>query len=142
MKELHILLVEDNEGDVVLTFDAFEESKIKTKISVAKNGKEALDFLFKRESFKDVEKPDLVLLDLNIPIFSGMEVLKEVKQHPILKTTPIIILTTSSNPIEISKAYEYQANSFLTKPINMTEILKIILSFEEFWLKIYKFSDN
>ena len=139
MKELHILLVEDNEGDVVLTFDAFEESKIKTKISVAKNGKEALDFLFKRESFKDVEKPDLVLLDLNIPIFSGMEVLKEVKQHPILKTTPIIILTTSSNPIEISKAYEYQANSFLTKPINMTEILKIILSFEEFWLKIYKF---
>lgn len=142
MKELHILLVEDNEGDIVLTFDAFEESKIKTKISVAKNGKEALDFLFKRESFKDVEKPDLVLLDLNIPIFSGMEVLKEVKQHPILKTTPIIILTTSSNPIEISKAYEYQANSFLTKPINMTEILKIILSFEEFWLKIYKFSDN
>lgn len=142
MKELHILLVEDNEGDVVLTFDAFEESKIKTKISVAKNGKEALDFLFKRECFKDVEKPDLVLLDLNIPIFSGMEVLKEVKQHPRLKTTPIIILTTSSNPIEISKAYEYQANSFLTKPINMTEILKIILSFEEFWLKIYKFSDN
>jgi len=142
MTELHILLVEDNEGDIVLTFDAFEESKIKTKISVAKNGKEALDFLFKRECFKDVEKPDLVLLDLNIPIFSGMEVLKEVKQHPRLKTTPIIILTTSSNPIEISKAYEYHANSFLTKPINITEILKTILSFEEFWLKIYKFSDN
>jgi CheY-like chemotaxis protein len=132
MKELHILLVEDNEGDVILTLDAFEESEIKTKISVAKNGKDALDFLFKRESFKDVEKPDLVLLDLNIPIFSGMEVLKEVRQHPILKKMPIIILTTSSNPIEINKANEYQANSFVTKPIDMTEILKTILSLEEF----------
>ena len=132
MKELHILLVEDNEGDVILTLDAFEESEIKTKISVAKNGKDALDFLFKRESFKDVEKPDLVLLDLNIPIFSGLEVLKEVKQHPILKKIPIIILTTSSNPIEINKANEYQANSFVTKPIDMTEILKTILSLEEF----------
>ena len=132
MKELHILLVEDNEGDVILTLEAFEESEIKTKISVAKNGKDALDFLFKRESFKDVEKPDLVLLDLNIPIFSGMEVLKEVKQHPILKKIPIIILTTSSNPIEINKANEYQANSFVTKPIDMTEILKTILSLEEF----------
>jgi|TARA_B110000908_G_C10235375_1_gene443003 CheY-like chemotaxis protein len=132
MKELHILLVEDNEGDVILTLEAFEESEIKTKISVAKNGKDALDFLFKRESFKDVEKPDLVLLDLNIPIFSGLEVLKEVKQHPILKKIPIIILTTSSNPIEINKANEYQANSFVTKPIDMTEILKTILSLEEF----------
>jgi|TARA_B110000977_G_scaffold88302_1_gene117327 CheY-like chemotaxis protein len=132
MKELHILLVEDNEGDVILTLEAFEESEIKTKISVAKNGKDALDFLFKRESFKDVEKPDLVLLDLNIPIFSGMEVLKEVRQHPILKKMPIIILTTSSNPIEINKANEYQANSFVTKPIDMTEILKTILSLEEF----------
>ena len=132
MKELHILLVEDNEGDVILTLDAFEESEIKTKISVAKNGKDALDFLFKRESFKDVEKPDLVLLDLNIPIFSGLEVLKEVKQHPILKKMPIIILTTSSNPIEINKANEYQANNFVTKPIDMTEILKTILSLEEF----------
>jgi CheY-like chemotaxis protein len=124
MKELHILLVEDNEGDVILTLDAFEESEIKTKISVAKNGKDALDFLFKRESFKDVEKPDLVLLDLNIPIFSGMEVLKEVRQHPILKKMPIII--------EINKANEYQANNFVTKPIDMTEILKTILSLEEF----------
>ena len=132
MKELHILLVEDNEGDVILTLEAFEESEIKTKISVAKNGKDALDFLFKRESFKDVEKPDLVLLDLNIPIFSGMEVLKEVRQHPILKKMPIIILTTSSNPIEINKANEYQANNFVTKPIDMTEILKTILSLEEF----------
>tara|TARA_B110001469_G_C9646283_1_gene326823 strand:- start:4566 stop:4964 length:399 start_codon:yes stop_codon:yes gene_type:complete len=132
MKELHILLVEDNEGDVILTLEAFEESEIKSKISVAKNGKDALDFLFKRESFKDVEKPDLVLLDLNIPIFSGMEVLKEVRQHPILKKMPIIILTTSSNPIEINKANEYQANNFVTKPIDMTEILKTILSLEEF----------
>ena len=141
MKELHILLVEDNEGDIVLTLDAFEESKIKTKISVVKNGKDALDFLFKREGFKDVEKPDMILLDLNIPIFNGLEVLNKVKEDPILKKIPVIILTTSSNPIEINKAYEYHANSFVTKPIDMIEFLKTILAIEEFWLQICKLSD-
>ena len=80
MNGVHILLVEDNEGDIVLTLEAFEESKIKPTISVVKNGLDALDFLFQRERYKEVDKPDLILLDLNIPIFTGLEVLRQVKE--------------------------------------------------------------
>lgn len=141
MKLVHVLLVEDNEGDIVLTLEAFEESKIKTTISVVKNGKDALDFLNFKGKYKDVERPDLILLDLNIPILSGMEVLKEIKQDAKLKTIPVIILTTSSNPKEIKSAYELYTNSFVTKPLDMGEFLKVIISIEEFWLQICKLSD-
>jgi len=141
MKLVHVLLVEDNDGDIVLTLEAFEESKIKTNISVVKNGKDALDFLNFKEKYKDVERPDLILLDLNIPIISGMEVLKEIKQDVKLKTIPVVILTTSSNPKEIKSAYELYTNSFVTKPLDMGEFLKVIISIEEFWLQICKLSD-
>ncbi|MGV3611965.1 MAG: response regulator [Fluviicola sp.] len=141
MKLVHVLLVEDNEGDIVLTLEAFEESKIKTTISVVKNGKDALDFVNFKGKYKDVERPDLILLDLNIPIISGMEVLKEIKQDVKLKTIPVIILTTSSNPKEIKSAYELYTNSFVTKPLDMGEFLKAIISIEEFWLQICKLSD-
>ena len=141
MKLVHVLLVEDNDGDIVLTLEAFEESKIKTNISVVKNGKDALDFLNFKGKYRDVERPDLILLDLNIPIISGMEVLKEVKQDVKLKTIPVIVLTTSSNPKEIKSAYELYTNSFVTKPLDMGEFLKTIISIEEFWLQICKLSD-
>lgn len=141
MKLVHVLLVEDNDGDIVLTLEAFEESKIKTNISVVKNGKDALDFLNFKGKYKDVERPDLILLDLNIPIISGMEVLKEIKQDVKLKTIPVIILTTSSNPKEIKLAYELYTNSFVTKPLDMDEFLRTIISIEEFWLQICKLSD-
>ena len=141
MKLVHVLLVEDNEGDIVLTLEAFEESKIKTNISVVKNGKDALDFLHFKGKYKDVERPDLILLDLNIPIISGMEVLKEIKQDVKLKTIPVVVLTTSSNPKEIKSAYELYTNSFVTKPLDMGEFLKAIISIEEFWLHICKLSD-
>ncbi len=141
MKLVHVLLVEDNEGDIVLTIEAFEESKIKTKLSVVKNGKDALDFLNNKGMYQDVERPDLILLDLNIPMINGMDVLKEIKQNPVLKTIPVIVLTTSSNPKEIKNAYENYTNSFVTKPLDMTEFLKTIISIEEFWLQICKLSD-
>ncbi len=141
MKLVHVLLVEDNEGDIVLTLEAFEESKIRTNISVVKNGKDALDFLNFKGMYKGVERPDLILLDLNIPIISGMEVLKEIKEDVQLKTIPVIVLTTSSNPKEIKSAYELHTNSFVTKPLDMGEFLKAITSIEEFWLQICKLSD-
>lgn len=141
MKTVHILLVEDNEGDIVLTLDAFEESKIITNISVVKNGQDALDFLYKRGNFKEVEKPDLILLDINIPIFNGHDVLKVIKEDPILKKIPVIILTTSSNQKDINKAYENHSNSYVTKPIDMDDFLKAIVKIEEFWLQLAKFAD-
>lgn len=136
MKQVHILLVEDNDGDIVLTLDAFEESKIKTQISVVKNGQNALDFLFKRGSFEKSEKPDLILLDINIPIINGLDVLQEIKSDEILKKIPVIILTTSSNEKDINKAYQNHANSYIIKPIEFEDFLKAVLKIEEFWLQL------
>jgi len=136
MKLSHILLVEDNEGDILLTKEAFEESKVKTTISVAKNGKEALDFLFKKGVFADAEKPDLILLDINMPIFNGHEVLRQIKADPVLKKIPVIMLTTSSSQKDISEAYENHCNSYIKKPLEISEFLIAILKIEEFWLQL------
>lgn len=141
MKEVHILLVEDNEGDIVLTLDAFEESKIKTKLSVARNGEEALDFLFRNGPFESAEKPDLILLDINIPIFNGHEVLKKIKEDASLRKIPVIMLTTSSDRKDINAAYENYCNSYITKPLDMDEFLKAILKIEQFWLQLSKLAD-
>lgn len=141
MKPVHILLVEDNEGDIVLTLDAFEESKVLTNISVVKNGQDALDFLFNKQSFTKAEKPDLILMDINIPIFNGHEVLKIIKSEAQLKKIPVIMLTTSSNKKDINKAYENHANSYVTKPIDMDEFLEAIVKIEEFWLQLTKLAD-
>ncbi len=136
MKTAHILLVEDNEGDILLTLEAFEESRIKTKISVVKNGREALDFLFQRGEYSQVERPDLVLLDINIPIYNGHEVLKQVKTNDSLKKIPVIMLTTSSSQNDINLAYQNHGNSYVKKPLNMEDFLKAILKIEEFWLQL------
>jgi CheY-like chemotaxis protein len=133
---VHILLIEDNQGDIMLTMDAFEESKIKTNISVARNGAEALDFLFQRESFKDVKRPDLILLDINIPIYNGHDVLKQIKEDPALKKIPVIMLTTSSNKKDINLAYENYVNSYVIKPIDMNDFIAAILKIEEFWFQL------
>lgn len=136
MEPAHILLVEDNEGDIVLTLDAFEESKVKTEISVVKNGQEALDFVFKRGAYKDAKKPDLILLDINIPIFNGHEVLRQIKEDISLKKIPVVMLTTSSSEKDIDMAYENHGNSYVKKPLHMDEFLKAILQIEEFWLQL------
>lgn len=141
MKLAHILLVEDNEGDILLTLDAFEECKIKTVISVAKNGQEALDFLFKGGAFANVKKPDLILLDINIPIFNGHEVLRRIKADAILKKIPVIMLTTSSNQKDLDEAYGNHCNSYVKKPLEMSEFLSAILKIEEFWLEITTLSN-
>ncbi len=136
LEPVHILLVEDNEGDILLTMDAFEESKIKTNISVARNGMEALNFVFQRENFVNAKRPDLILLDINIPVYSGHEVLKIIKEEPLLKKIPVIMLTTSSHKKDIHQAYENHANSYVTKPIDMNEFINAILKIEEFWFQL------
>ncbi|MGB3143165.1 MAG: response regulator [Maribacter sp.] len=136
MKLSHILLIEDNEGDILLTLDAFEECKIRTEISVAKNGQDALDFLFKRGAFTEAKRPDLILLDINIPIFNGHEVLKKIKADSNLKKIPVVILTTSSSEKDLNKAYEHHCNSYVKKPLNISEFLEAILKIEQFWLQL------
>lgn len=141
LKLAHILLVEDNEGDILLTREAFEESKVMTQISVSRNGQEALDFLFRRGTYMDAKKPDLILLDINIPIYNGHEVLKQIKTDNILKKVPVIMLTTSSNQTDIDSAYENHANSYIKKPLDMEEFLDAILKIEEFWLQLSTLAD-
>lgn len=136
LKLAHILLVEDNEGDILLTLEAFEESKFHTQVSVARNGQEALDFLNKTGEFSDVQRPDLILLDINIPIFNGLEVLEEIKQDESLKKIPVIMLTTSSNQKDIERAYKNYCNSYVKKPLEMEDFMEAVLKIEEFWLQL------
>jgi CheY-like chemotaxis protein len=136
LKPAHILLVEDNEGDIILTLEAFEESKIKVEISVVRNGQEALDFLFNRDSSASLTKPDLILLDINLPIYNGQEVLKRIKQDSLLKKIPVIMLTTSSNQKDIDQAYENQCNSYVKKPLEMGDFFEAIKKIEQFWLQL------
>ncbi|MGM0479862.1 MAG: response regulator [Bacteroidota bacterium] len=132
----HILFVEDNEGDILLTLEAFEECKIETEVSVVRNGKEALDFLYKRGEHTNAQRPDLILLDINIPFYNGHEVLTIIKQDENLKKIPVIMLTTSSSEQDVEKAYKNYCNSYVKKPLEMDDFMKAILKVEEFWLQL------
>lgn len=138
MKRIHILLVEDNEGDIVLMLEAFEESGINTDISVVREGKEAMEFLSREGAFESVDRPNLILLDINLPILNGMELLDWIKSDPELKKIPVIMLSTSSSQKDIDRAYGKHANCFVTKPIDMEDFLNAILKIEEFWLQLAK----
>lgn len=136
MKQVHILLVEDNEGDIFLTKEALEDSKIINRISVVRNGKDALDFVFQRGAFVQAETPDLILLDINLPLKNGHEVLTELKSSQLVKHIPIIMLTTSSSETDINKSYNNYANCFVTKPVEVNDFLDAVASIENFWLNI------
>lgn len=138
MKTAHILLVEDNEGDIVLTKEALEEKKVISKVSVAKNGKEAIDFVFQRGAFKDAERPDLILLDINMPLKNGHEVLEVIKSNENTKKIPVVMLTTSSSKNDINKAYKLNANCYITKPVEIEDFMKTITTIEDFWVQLVK----
>ncbi|WP_339611786.1 response regulator [uncultured Planktosalinus sp.] len=138
MKRVHILLVEDNPGDILLTTEALEDRKLVNEISVVRNGKEALDFLFKKNQYKDAHTPDLILLDINIPLLSGHEVLQKIKQDLRTKEIPVIVLTTSSAENDIRLSYQNHANCFITKPVDIDDFMKAILSIEDFWIQLVK----
>jgi CheY-like chemotaxis protein len=136
MKSIRILLVEDNEGDIVLTKEAFEESKLTNKLVVARNGKEALDFLLKKNGYENAEQPDLILLDINMPIKNGHQVLQEIKADDVLRHIPVIVLTTSSSTTDVNKAYQNHANCYIKKPVDMDEFMQAITRIEQFWFDI------
>ena len=133
-----ILLVEDNPGDVRLTVEALKEGKVRNDLHVASDGVEALDFLRNRGKFAKSPRPDLVLLDLNLPKKDGREVLAEIKTDEDLKRIPVVILTTSSAELDILKSYNLHANCFITKPIDLDQFMKVVRSIEDFWLVIVK----
>ena len=137
-KFIEILLIEDNPGDARLTQEALNDGKMKNNLHIVYDGVEATDFLFKRNKYKDAPRPDLIILDLNLPKKNGHEVLAEIKVDETLKSIPVVILTTSKAEEDILKSYKSHANCFLTKPIDLIEFFEMIKSIEGFWFTLVK----
>jgi CheY-like chemotaxis protein len=142
MKPIHILIVEDNEGDIMLIKEAFDEAKLVNDISIVRDGEKAIHFLEKRGEYSDVKRPDLIILDVNLPRKNGHEVLEFVKTNDQLMLIPVIMLTTSSSEIDIVKSYKNHANCYITKPVEVEDFLKAVLEIEEFWISLVRLPEN
>jgi CheY-like chemotaxis protein len=138
MDPIHILLVEDNEGDILLTTEALETFKLNTKLSVVRDGKQAINFLTRQGTFAAAKHPDIILLDVNLPKKNGHQVLKFIKETEDLKHIPVIMLTTSSTSSDINKAYENYASCYITKPIDANCFVDVIATIEDFWMSIVR----
>jgi len=137
-RPIEILLVEDSPGDVRLTQEVFKASKIRNRMHITRDGEEAMAFLRNGSSGTDAVRPDLILLDLNLPKKDGREVLAEIKADEDLRQIPVIVLTVSSAEEDILRSYNLHANCYLTKPIEFTDFVKVVQSIEEFWLTIVR----
>lgn len=135
-RPLEILLVEDNVGDVQLTREAMSEGHLRGRLHVAEDGVEALRFLRRESPYADAPRPDLVLLDLNLPRKPGHEVLAELKADPELCAIPVVVLTTSQSPEDVLRVYRMHANAFITKPVDLESFLRVMKSIEEFWFNV------
>lgn len=134
MGSMEILLVEDNEDHAELTLRALEDGNVANKVHWAKDGQEALDYLFQKGPFANVHLPGLVLLDINLPKVNGLEILKKIKQNDVLRIIPVIMLTTSDRDEEALKCYSFGANSFITKPVKFNEFSERVKSLKFYWL--------
>jgi CheY-like chemotaxis protein len=141
-RPIDILLVEDSPGDVRLAQEALKEAKVRNNLYTVTDGVEAMDFLRQEGNYADAERPDLILLDLNLPKKDGREVLAEIKSDDDLKRIPVVILTVSKAEEDILKSYNLHANCYITKPIDLDQFMKVVKSIEEFWLTIVKLPPN
>ena len=137
-KQIEILLVEDSPGDVRLTQEALADAKIRNRISVVNDGLEALAFLQQEGQYEGAPRPDLILLDLNMPRMDGRELLAAIKLKDGLKTIPVVVLTTSDADADILKSYELQASCYITKPVDLEQFITVVAGIEEFWFSIVK----
>jgi chemotaxis family two-component system response regulator Rcp1 len=135
---VEVLLVEDSPGDVRLTREAFKDAKVHINLHVASDGAKAMAFLKHEGEYVDAPRPDLVLLDLNLPKKDGREVLEEIKESPTLKSIPGVILTTSSSDVDILRSYKLHANCYITKPVGLDGFLEVVKSIDSFWLSVVK----
>ena|SRR5258706_16055733 len=138
MQKVNVLLIEDNAGDARLIAEAFKETKLKTDVRVVQDGVEAMYFLRSEGRYAYEERPDLILLDLNLPRKDGREVLSEIKQDVFLKQIPVLILTTSNQSQDIRFSYENHANSYIVKPTDMKSFLQVVENLEDFWFRVAK----
>jgi chemotaxis family two-component system response regulator Rcp1 len=135
---IEVLLVEDSPGDVRLTREAFKDAKVHINLHVASDGAKAMAFLKREGEYATVPRPDLILLDLNLPKKDGREVLAEIKEDPTLKTIPVVVLTTSSSEADILRSYQLHANCYITKPVGLEGFLIVVKSIDSFWLSVVR----
>jgi len=138
MTPIEVLLVEDNPGDIRLTREAFKDAKVHINLHVAMDGVDAMAFLRREGKHANDPRPDLILLDLNLPKKDGREVLMEIKEAPTLKTIPVVILTTSTFEMDVLRSYESHANCYITKPVGLEGFLTVVKSIDGFWLSVVK----
>ena len=138
-KAIDILLVDDDPGDVLLTQKALRNGKLFNSLNVAKDGIEALEYLRQEGHFKDTTRPDLILLDLNMPRMNGQETLAEIKKDPDLKSIPVVVLTTSDADKDVLQSYDLHASCYVTKPVDLGQFTNVVQSLKEFWLCVVKF---
>jgi chemotaxis family two-component system response regulator Rcp1 len=136
IKPIEILLVEDNLADVRLTQEALKEEKLYNNLSVVNDGVEALAFLRREGGFSSAVRPDLILLDLNLPRMDGRQLLEEIKQDPDLRIIPVVVLTTSRSEQDVLRSYQLHANCYITKPVDFTQFMHVVKSIEHFWLTV------
>ena len=135
---INILLVEDNPGDVRLTQEAFKDGMLHNNLQVVMDGEAAMEYLQRRGQYRDAERPDLILLDLNLPKMNGREVLGAIKNDPDLKRIPVVVLTTSQDEQDILESYKNFASSYIVKPVNMEKFIKVVSSFKQYWFSVVK----
>lgn len=135
-RPIEILLVEDSPSDAKLTITALKVAKISNKVSHVEDGVQAMEFLLRQGQFADAPRPDLIMLDLNLPRKDGREVLEELKNNPDLQSIPVVVLTTSKAEQDIIRSYQLHANCYVTKPVNFERFLDVIQSIEQFWLAV------
>jgi chemotaxis family two-component system response regulator Rcp1 len=135
---IQILLVEDSPGDVRLTQEALRDAKVQNILNIATDGMDAIAFLWQRGKHANAPRPDLILLDLNLPKKGGREILAEIKQDPSLKSIPVVVLTTSAAEEDILRSYQLHANCYITKPVDLDQFLKVVKTIDNFWLAIVK----
>jgi two-component system, chemotaxis family, response regulator Rcp1 len=135
---IEVLLVEDSVGDVRLTREAFKDARVHINLHVAVDGDDAMAFLKRERQYANAARPDLILLDLNLPKKDGREVLKEIKENPTLAIIPVVILTTSASEEDILRTYQLHANCYITKPVDLEGFLKVVKSIDTFWLSVVK----
>lgn len=142
MKRIHVLLVEDNEGDVLLIKEALEETESPKKLSVVRDGEEARRFLLKKGEYANAKTPDLILLDVNLPKLNGHEVLRFVKSTDHLRHTPVIMFSTSFSTEDVKKAYGNYVNCYITKPVDAESLLETVLGIDSFWFNLVQLPEN
>ncbi len=137
-RAIEILLVEDDPGDELITREAFEHNKLHNKLNVAHDGEEGLNYLYRRGKYEGAPRPDLILLDLNLPKYDGRQLLEKIKSDPELSRIPVVVLTTSSAEEDILRSYELHANAYVTKPVDLDQFISAVRQIDEFFLQVVR----